>query len=277
MKSFSLYFVVVLWQTAVLAATASAQHKDVLVTGVGGRVTIGAASDVGDPEPDLDTRVFESILRDGFSHPTLVADYEAADPGFFALHAVSHASELASLGASALPGGAAVSLNLSNFAVDGDVSTLFYWNGTGAVVFDPAPVGTTFAFQPAVNFATTGPNGELDDHPVFRLDVAGAGVPADGVYLIAPRVDVAGLATSNRFFAVLLVDQLIDTEDDVEQLEEALEALEAGESESAFLHGKDFAFYEEAVEYVEEHIAPEPGAGLLALCAVGVLSLRRVG
>jgi hypothetical protein len=240
-------------------------------------VTIGAAFDVGDPEPDLDTRVFDSILRDGFSHPTLAADYEAVDPGFFALHAVNHAGELAALGASALPGGADVSLSLSSFAVDGDDSTLFYWDGTGAVDFDPAPSGTTFAFHPTGVFAATGPNGDLDAHPVFRLDVGGTGVPADGVYLIAPKVDVSGLATSGRFFAVLLVDQLIDTEDDAEELELALEALEAGESETAFLDGKDFAFYEEAVEYVEEVIAvPEPSAAVLALAAVGLIfSLRK--
>jgi hypothetical protein len=169
-----------------------------------------------------------------------------------------------------------VSLNLSSFSVDGDVASLFYWNGIGPVDFDPAPAGAVFGFKPPGSFATTGANGDLDDHPVFQLDDGGAGIPADGVYLIAPTIDVAGLATSDRFFVVLLVDQLIDTEDDVEDLEEALEALEAGESETAFLHSKDFAFYEEAVEYVEENIAvPEPSAGVLALVAVGLVALRR--
>ena len=261
-----------------LPARFSWAHSDVLVTNVGGQVAVGSAEDINGPQEsfDLDTRVFESILRGGFSHPTLAADYEAVEPGFFALNAVSDAADLASLGASALPTGAGVSLSLSSFTLDGDSATLFYWSGTGPVNFDPAPAGTTFEFQPATNFATTGPNGDMDNHPVYRLNVGGSGMPADGVYLIAATVDVAGLAASNKFFAVLLVDQLIDTEDDLEELEEALEALEEGISSTAFFHGKDFAFYEDAVEFVEDNIAvPEPSAAVLAMLAMGLVTLRR--
>ena len=278
MKGYSVCFAIFVWETVVLSTIASAQHSDVLVADVGGKVAVGDASNIDAPGEtfDLDTRVFESILRGGFSHPTLAADYEAVEPGFFALHSVSHTSELASLGASALPGDAAVSLNLSSFSVDGDVASLFYWNGIGPVDFDPAPAGADFGFKPPGSFATTGANGDLDDHPVFQVDNGGAGAPADGVYLIAQSIDVAGLATSDRFFVVLLVDQLIDTEDDVEDLEVALEALEAGNGETAFLDGKDFAFYEAAVEYVETNIAiPEPSAGLLSLAACGLIALCR--
>lgn len=263
--------------SVLLPITAHAQHSDVLVTSVNGQVAIGAAEDINGPDEDfnLDTNTFESILVPGFS-PVTPADYESEAPGFFALNSIGNAAELAGLGATALPSDTSLSIGLSNFSVDGAMSTLFYWDGTGNVDFAPAPAGTSFAFDPAADFATTNANGGFEDHPIYELDAA-TGVPADGVYLISPVVDVAGLTTSDNFFIVLLADALITGEDDAELVEEALEDLEEGLALDAVVDFgggvmKDFAFYEAAVEFVEETVAiPEPTSLLLGLSSLGLI------
>jgi MYXO-CTERM domain-containing protein len=66
---------------------------------------------------------------------------------------------------------------------------------------------------------------------------------------------------------------LITNEDDVEELEELLEAYEEGGPAPVF-GGKDFSFFEEAVEYVES-IVPEPSSAGLAGMAVVALAARR--
>jgi len=270
----------VLGSLVLLPAIALGQHSDVLVTNVNGRVAIGAAEDVDGPAEsfDLATRTFETILQPGFS-PVNTADYEAEEPGFFALNGVGNAADLAGLDAEALPAGADVSIAASTFDVGGVSAALFYWDGIGAVDFAPAPAGTTFGFDPASSFATTDANGGMDDHPIYELNAA-SGTPADGVYLVSPVVDVAGLTTSESFFVVLLADALITGEDDAELVEEALEGLEEGITTDAVVQFgggaiKDFAFYETAVEFVETSVVvPEPSTGLIALSAfaIGLLS-----
>lgn len=272
------------------SGAAQAQHSDVLVTNVAGQVAIGAANDIDGPEEsfDLDTVVFENILRVGFAPPT-PADYETDEPGFFGLNAVGDADDLATLGAEALPGNADASISLSPFTIDGEVSEVFYWDGMGEVDFVPAPASTTYGFSPAMGFATTGPNGDMDDHPIFQVNDDTAAVPADGVYLVSPILDVEGLASSGpapwsyggergSLFLVSLVDALITTEDDLELVEEALEELEEGITDDAkvmFPGGemKDFAFYEEAVEFVEGQAVPEPSSVAVAAVAFGLSSV----
>ncbi len=259
-------------------AEVQAQHSDVLLASVGGQVAIGAINDIDGPNEslDLETRVFESVFIQGFAPPT-PADYESIEPGFHAENGVTDAANLAALGASPLPGGASVSANLPTFTVNGNSDMLFYWNGVGAVDFQPiatAQPGVAFAFDPPA-FGTAGVNGDLDDHPVFQVNLAGGGVPADGVYLISPTVDVTGLATSENFFIVGLVDALLETEDEAELVEAALEAFEEGAPDAVVDFGggvmKDFAFYEEAVKWVEGNlVVPEPSA--LALGGVGVVA-----
>ena len=261
-------------------------HSDILLVDVGGQVTIGAAEDIDGAEEsfDTETKLFETILVPGFVPPT-PADYETGEPGFFALHAATDAADLASLGANALPSSSSVSANSPSFDFDGDNASLFYWDATGAVDFSPAPVGTTFSFDPTVAFATTGANGEMDDHPIFQLEKAGAGVPDDGVYLISPTVDVAGLSTSDNFYIVMLVDSLIgsvnDAEDDLEAIEHALEEIEKGLATDAVVdlgggNIKDFAFFEEAVEFVEEATTiPEPSTFVLGLSALLAAALTK--
>jgi hypothetical protein len=142
---------------------------------VNNQVVIGAAADVDGPDEsfNLDTLVFENLLRAGFAPPT-PADYETDEPGFFALNGVGDANALAMLGAQALPGGASVGIRLSPFTIGSQTSTVFYWDGVGEVDFHPASAGTTYAFNPSAGFAVTGANGDMDDHPIYQVDDGGS-------------------------------------------------------------------------------------------------------
>lgn len=263
----------------VFPVAAAWAHSDALLVAVGGQVVVGTAEDIDGPNEAyaLDAGLFESILRAGFAPPT-PADYEGDEPGFFGLHGVNDAGDLAALGASALPAGAAVSGNLTPLMVNGQLDSLFYWDGVGAVDFKPiaiAQAGVTFAFQPAA-FGSTGANGDVDDHPIYQINAA-AGTPANGVYLIAPQISVAGLAASQPFYMAFLVDALIEDEDDLELVEAALEGFEEGAPDALVDFGggvtKDFAFYEEGVEWIESNlVVPEPTA-----CALTVVGFAAVG
>lgn len=268
-----------------LPVRAAWAHSDVLVANVAGKTTVGAAEDIDGPDEsfDLSTRVFESILRVGFAPPT-PADYEGDEPGFFALHSVNDAADLASLGAVPLPGGAAVTASSHSFTIDAATDSLFFWNGVGAVGFQPISAvqpGVTLAFDPP-SFGVTGTQGDLDAHPIYQLNAV-AGTPADGVYLISPRVSVAGLASSDPFYIVMLADAFVTGEDQLESVEAALESLEAGAPNAIVDFGggvtKDFAFFEDAVEWVGENlVVPEPTSAALALLGfVTATRLQRAG
>jgi hypothetical protein len=263
-------------------ASDAVAHSDALLVNVGGQVVVGTAEDIDGPNEAyaLNATLFESILRAGFAPPT-PADYEGDEPGFFGLHGVNDASDLAALGAGALPAGAAVSGNLTPLTVNGQVDSLFYWNGVGAVDFKPiliAQPGVTFAFQPAA-FGATGANGDVDDHPIYQINAA-AGTPADGVYLIAPQIGVAGLTASQPFYMAFLVDALIEDEDDLELVEAALEGFEEDAPDALVDFGggvtKDFAFYEEGVEWIESNlVVPEPASCVLAVAGFAAVAFKR--
>jgi hypothetical protein len=257
------------YSTAFAIRTAHS-HSDVFITAVDGQVVIGGAHDLGTAEEhyDLNTRVFEGVLIPNFP-PFDPADYGRDEPGFVAL---ASGSALLPAGAAALPVSADVVAQPQFFTIGASTDALFYWNGVRTVDFQPissSQPGVTLTMDPNP-LGTTGGDGSLHEHAAFRLDNGGAGVPLDGVYLISPTANVSGLAASDSFYIVFLVDQLLTDEDTAEELEGALEL---GDT---IVHGKDFAFFEAAVEYVEGNlVVPEPSSILLSFMAFTVLSSRR--
>lgn len=261
------------FMAAVACSSSVFAHSDVLFGNVGGKVTLGTAEDIGDPnDEDLTlfapgfNGAFESIMRT--SSP---ADYESDEPGFY--------MDPTALGPNAVDPNLNVFVNTTPFTVDGATASLFYWDGTGAVDFDPVGGTTAFEFEqdPNTGIGTT-TSGVFDDHPEFLLDDP-SGVPADGVYLISFEVAVDGLTTSDSSLAVLLVDELIVSSFWAEEVEEAVEGLEEGAPNAEVDFGgtvKDFAFYEEAVEWVEDNlVVPEPATGLIAFIALGLAAVSR--
>ncbi len=117
-----------------------------------------------------------------------------------------------------------------------------------AIGLDPNPVGTT------------SPTGALHEHPVFTLDNGGPGTPADGIYLSAPFVSVAGLPDSKHFFMVWIVDHLVPDQDTADALEDALDS-----QNPPIVNGKDFTYVNHAVSYVQSNlVVPEPSSFALA-------------
>lgn len=245
-------------------------HSDFFLTDVGGRVAVGGANELGTASPsfDLDTKVFEAVLVTGFPLP--LVDYGRGEPGVFALPAGSPDFPA---GATALVGNAAVTFNSVAFTLNGQIDSLFHWNGSGAVDFQGVSAtqpDVTFSIDPTPFTDFTSGDGALHVHPAYQLNRSGAGVPADGVYVAALTASVAGMEDSEPVYLVMLVDQLLVDDDAAEGLEETFEA---GETFYEAV-GKDFGFYEDAVAYVEASVAvPEPGTGLLGILAVaGFLS-----
>lgn len=257
-----------------LSAASACAHRDVYLANVGGQVAVGGANELGtvDEHFDIDTRVFEGVMIPSFP-PIGPADYGRDEPGFFALPSGAPAFPA---GASALPASAPVTIDLPSFSLGGPTDSLFFWNGLGAVDFQPismAQPGVTMSVDPNP-IDSTGPNSGMDSHPAFKLDDGGAGLPNDGVYLVSPTASVAGLANSKPFYMLWLVDALIVDEDAAEELEEALEI---GQFD---VFGKNFAFFDDAVDYVNRADVPEPASGLLlglGIALVGTLSRKSLG
>jgi hypothetical protein len=133
------------------------------------------------------------------------------------------------------------------------VDWLKVWNGAG---LDPVS-DASFSFDLSGGFGSAA-NGSLHEHALFGLTAASASPVADGVYVASIRA-ATGLAS----------------EDDAEELAELLEAFEEGGPAPVFA-GKDFSFFEEAVEFVEA--IPEPsGLGLAAVGAIFLSASRRRG
>jgi hypothetical protein len=241
--------------------------RDVYLANVGGQVGIGSAAHTSPSDPDLDTRVFSRVMVPGFP-PFSPADYGLDEPGYFALPAGD--AEIPP-GALALPGNANVTVNLVPFTVSGNAANLFFWNGSGAVNFQPvSQPGVTMVIDPNP-IGSTGATGGADIHPAYRLDNSGAGIPADGVYLTSGTVSVTGLVNSPRIFYLHLADALVTDEDDAGTL---TDNLEMGDT---LFKGKDFGFFLQAQGYVQNNLVPEPSCLSLAIVTIAVLggSARR--
>jgi hypothetical protein len=263
-----------------------ATDSDVLVTNVGGQVTIGGANNLeeADESFDLTSKVFYTPMAPNPNPLDLVPkDYGYDDPGFFGLGSTRTADFPA--GASPLPAGANVTVSFPSFTVAGHTDSLFYWNGVGAVNFQPvstsqpgvvlqvgaSPVGTTSNTSPT-------DYGALHQHPGFTLDNGGAGVPADGVYLNAATINVPGLTDSKKYYYVWVIDSVITDSDKAADLRDQL----LTHVNPPIEDGKDFTFVNNAIGYVQSNLVsvPEPSsfalAGILACGSfVSTTSRRR--
>ncbi len=264
--------VVMVAVAASLPQFAWAVDSDVLLASANGHVVIGAANDLGtaDENFNLTTNVFVGIMTPDFP-PFDPADYGGDEPGFFALN-----SGNVSLppGASALPGSAQVTIQFPSFTVGAESDSLFYWDGAGAVDFQPislAQPGIALSLVPNP-IATTHVDGSLHQHSAWELDNGGVGVPADGVYLLSPTASVVGLADSKPYYMLFLADAGITNEDDAEAVKDGLD------SGDPIFNGKDYSYFYGAADYVRDNLAvPEPSAAaLLGLaCAALVTSTGR--
>jgi hypothetical protein len=241
--------------------------RDVYLANVGGQVGIGSAAHTSPSDPDLTTRVFARVMQPGFP-PFNPADYGLDEPGYFALPAGD--AEIPA-GATALPGNANVTVNLLPFTVSGNTANLFFWNGSGAVNFQPiSQPGVTMVIDPNP-IGSTGATGGADIHPAYRLDNGGAGIPADGVYLTSGTVSVTSLINSPHIFYLHLADALVTNEEDANQLSDGLD------NGQTIFKGKDFGFFLAAQDYVQNNLVPEPSSLSLAVVTITVLggSVRR--
>jgi hypothetical protein len=199
---------------ALICATrsAAAQHADVLVQAVDGRVATGSA-DFDSGSWTLGRRVFSAEFSSIFS---------VSNPGFNSL-AASSASLPA--GAAALPGSTALRWDFLPMKIDGVLSNLLYWHGAGSteasVDFGDLPgpdhrlelygrdnivgVDGSLAVVPGDVINNTSSTGALHTHRFFYLDSGNQNAtttPADGIYLTSMRLSTAGLDPSPPIYIV---------------------------------------------------------------------------
>jgi hypothetical protein len=189
---------------------AIAQHSDVLVLGVDGR--LAAVSESGD---NLDLRVFEGFLGEGAF---------ADEPGF---ESISTTTGTVPPGTTALPGVSALAGDFLPMKIGGLVSNLFYWDGaatSGDSIPFEAPPTTDYSFSifglegaraaadgsaslvTGTTIAITAADGGMHEDPAYFLDDDRVDdnepAPAEGVYLVALRLRMEGL---NRSAPLLMV------------------------------------------------------------------------
>jgi hypothetical protein len=222
MKRFSNHLIT----TLILAASfawqreARAQHVDVMVLQIHGRLATGAG-DFESGEWTLGQRVYSREFD---------SDFLVNNPGFNSLGA---GSPLLPPGSQALPAVTNLSWDFLPMEIGSATSNLFYWDGSesdgqpgltiGDVSFG-APPGQSYtlttydrnsqpysihasdqAVVPGGAIARTDASGFMHQHNYFLLD-DGSGYqgtsPADGIYLWALQVRMPGLQTSLPFFMV---------------------------------------------------------------------------
>ena len=232
---------------AIASANAVHAHGDVWLSTdvVNDKLAVGVVDEAGTTFTPGE-RVFEGILTPDLL-PFSSFEFSAQDPGFR-----SAAGEL--------PPSQAISLTVTSLSV---------WNGSG---LDPV-ADVDFDFDLSGGFSSEA-DGSVHEHPLLGLASLTANPVPDGAYVASMRASAAGLGDSDEFYFVLLKDDLIMDEDDLEALEALLEDYENGGPAPVF-GGKDFSFFEEAVEFVES--VPEPnGLALAGFAAViGVFVRRR--
>lgn len=193
------------------AEVATAQHFDVQVQSVDGVLTTGAGN-FDDGTFTLGLRVWTRYFPTGFA---------ANNPGF---NAIGTTTGTPPPGSDVLPGNADLMWDFLPMKVSDYTSNLLYWNGVGATPsFGPAPTTDyslslfgknndraaadgTASLIPGQTIDTTAADGFIHVHRFFFLDNDhddnNATVAANGVYLIAMRLRMAGLNRSDPFYIV---------------------------------------------------------------------------
>ncbi|MEQ8847341.1 PEP-CTERM sorting domain-containing protein [Botrimarina sp.] len=235
---------------------------DIAVFETDGQVDVGFAilddDDIEQVAFDPTDKVFQAVLTPLVGSPAFIPwDVGSSEPGY-------DANE------TDLPAEAEIRWN---------TVAISHWDGAGQVAFAPTTaVEGGYAPQPNL----TDSLGGFHAHPTFGLsDLTDDGAPiADGVYLVELTASVTGLADSDPFYLVTLVDNLVSSQADPVAAAEAL-----GEATRNFiddpaagapeLGGKDFSFYADAIGYAESLVIPEPGTALLAAAALAAAAARR--
>jgi hypothetical protein len=195
-----------------IAKNARAQHLDVQVQSVDGRLTTGAA-DFENGGFTLGLRVWTRFFN---------SEYAVNNPGF---NAGGTNTGVIPPGSAALPGGAALWWDFLPMKLGGTTSNLLYWNASGgspgSVQFGPAPgpdyslslFGENDVRSAADGSAalvaggiidTTAVDGFIHAHRYFFLDNDhddnNDTVAAPGVYLVAMRLRMEELDRSDPFY-----------------------------------------------------------------------------
>ena len=193
-------------------AVTCAQHADVLLQDVDGRLVSGSA-DFTSGQWTLGKRVYSGEF-DSF--------HSTNNPGFNSLAASSPSMPA---GSGALPGNRALGWDFLPMKIDGALANLFYWDGVGSsaasVNFGALPgpeyrleiygrnqtvgVDGSPAPVPGDVIEATSSSGSIHSHRYFYLDSGNqnaAGPPADGIYLMSIGAKMTGLDASAPIYFV---------------------------------------------------------------------------
>ena len=234
-------------------------HDDILVTKIDSGTKTGlGAIEVAVNQVELGSIVFEGVFIAGQGGN----DFARDEPGFNGPSSLNPlyggGGALTVAGATPLDPNDVVNIALRTFSFNGNVSNLFYWNGTGGVNFQPA-AGVSPSLS--VSSSVAGGNGTLDFHPDFEIN-AGVGTAANGVYLMSFTQQVVGTDASDPGFIVWLAESSITDETIAEDVEADIE------------NGLAFTFFEDAVDHVVS-VVPEPASVVLVLLGVCGVAVKR--
>ncbi len=243
------------WTFALLiAATGAARavaHEDVTPYELNGKIVTGGHDD-GLATNNITQRVFGYDFGEDPFDPYFIGD-PGINNGAFAVGVFPNDGLLP-----------------ANFTLGFDVVTnLLYWDGGGSVSFAPAPVDVSLGLQRGSNtvlvdalgqsgtvptIGSTGALGRVHVHLNSMLNYQGSFDPSDpnapdGVYLVGLTLKLpdSGLADSDPIYLV-------------------------------YNNGLDETLHDEAIDWVQENLVPEPSTWLLATvgsCAAVLARLRK--
>lgn len=226
------------------AASALAQHADLLlIKDLEGNLITGQYDFDSAQVMNTDTRVYEGEF-DAFG----VSD----EPGINALSSSNIPN-----GYAALDGNTAVNFSANAFDINGTISNLWYWDGTGAVDFAVSTNTLTISKAPSNIFSST-LDGSASDVDGFTIDTTSA----DG--FLHKHIDFAlsDIDANAGGFYLWSMDFSVGS---------------ATSDSVYYVHGfgiEDEDAHEAAIDWVASNLVPAP-AGALALIGLPMLSMRR--